>query len=130
ENGTPTPGFATKAADDLREVGFSIPPQYVGDADRFDYAQTIVRYLPGDEAKAEQVASRLTATPIVEETNYIVNADVVVIVCADWQGARTAPGPTVSLPSTTTTTTAPTTGPSSTTTTVGVVPQTPEDVSC
>jgi hypothetical protein len=89
-----------------------------------------VRYLPGDEAKAEQVASRLGATPIVEKTNYIVGADVVVVVGADWQGVRSTPGPTVSLPTnTTTTTTAPAVAPS-TTTTIGVVPQTPEDVSC
>jgi polyisoprenyl-teichoic acid--peptidoglycan teichoic acid transferase len=130
ENGTPTPGFGGKAADDLRAAGFSIPPQYVGDADRFDYMRTVVRYVRGDEAKAEQVASRLIATPIVEETNYIVNADVVVIAGADWQGVRSSPGPSVSLPTnTTTTTTAPAIAPS-TSTTVGVVPQTPEDVSC
>ena len=84
-------------------AGFSVPPEYVGDADRFDYAQTVVRYLPGDEAKAQQVASRLNATPIVEETNFIVSADVVVVVGADWQGVRSSPGPTVSLPTDTTT---------------------------
>ena len=133
ENGTPTAGFASKAADDLRGVGFSIPPQYVGDADRFDYKQTVVRYLPGNEAQAQQVASRLNATPIVETTNYIVNADVVVVVGADWQGARSSPGPTVALPGKTTTTsstTVPSAALSTTSTTVGVVPQTPEDVSC
>lgn len=130
ENGTPTPGLGGKAADALRGVSFSVPPEEVGDADRFDYARTVVRYLPGDEAKAEQVASRLGATPIVEKTNYIVGADVVVVVGADWQGVRSTPGPTVSLPTnTTTTTTAPAVAPS-TTTTIGVVPQTPEDVSC
>jgi hypothetical protein len=90
-----------------------------------------VRYLPGNEGKAEQVASRLNATPIVEKTNYIAGADVVVVVGADWQGVRSTPGPTVSLPTnTTTTTTAPVVAPSTSTTTVGVVPQTPEDVSC
>ena len=131
ENGTPTRDLGGKAADDLRGVGFSVPQQYVGDADRFDYARTVVRYLPGDEGKAEQVASRLNVTPIVEKTNYIAGADVVVVVGADWQGVRSTPGPTVSLPtSSTTTTTAPVVSPSTTTTTVGVVPQTPEDVSC
>ena len=133
ENGTPTPGLGTQAADGLAAAGFSIPPGYVVNADRFDYPNTVVRYLPGDEAKALQVASRLNPTPIVEETNYIVNADIVVIVGADWQGVRSSPDPAVSLPSTTsntTTTTAPTTTVPSTSTTIGVVPQTPEDVSC
>ncbi len=156
ENGTPTSGFGDKAAVDLRNAGFTIPPQYVGDADRFDYAQTVVRYLPGNEAKAEQVASVLTATPKLEVTNFIANADVVVVVGADWQGTRSTPGPTVPLPSTsssstsssstnsskssksskstssTTSTTSSTTVPPAptTSTTIGVVPQTPEDVSC
>jgi LCP family protein required for cell wall assembly len=132
ENGTATSGFGSKAADDLRAVGFSVPPQFVVDADRFDYPRTILRYLPGNEGKAEAVASRLNAAPIVEQTNYIVGADLVVIVGADWQGIRSTPGPTVPLPTnttTTTTTTAPVAAPS-TSTTIGVVPQTPQDVSC
>jgi len=150
ENGTSTVGFGEKAATDLRAPGFSIPPQNVVDADRFDYAQTVVRYLPGNEAKAEQVASYLNAPPVLEATDYAPNADVVVVVGADWQGVRTTPGPTVPLPTTstlppttvrgkgttttttnTTTTTVPGgTAPSVTATTLGVVPQQPEDVSC
>jgi LCP family protein required for cell wall assembly len=132
ENGTPTAGLGNKAADDLRSVGFSVPPDYVGDADRFDYPRTVVRYLPGDEGKALQVASHLNAPPIVEETKYIVSADVVVVVGADWQGARSSPGATDSLPTDTdaTSTTTTTATVPSTTTTIGVVPQTPEDVSC
>jgi LCP family protein required for cell wall assembly len=126
QNGTPVTGKAAEAADDLRNVGFSIPPQYVSNADRFDYPQTVVRYLPGNEAKAQQVASHLNATPIVEETNYIVSADVVLIVGADWQGTRSSPGPTVPLSLTTPSSTIP----ANTTTTVGVVPETPEDVNC
>src|SRR5262249_28467441 len=106
--------------------------------DRFDYAQTVVRYLPGNEAKAEQVATRLNATPKVEVTNFIANADVVVVVGADWQGARSTPGPIVPLPTTsstsstssTTSTTTTEPAPTTTSTTIGVVPQTPEDVSC
>jgi LCP family protein required for cell wall assembly len=137
QNGTPAAGKATDAAEDLRKIGFSIPPQYVGDADRFDYSQTVVRYLPGNEAKAEQVASYLAATPVLEQTSFIVSADVVVVVGADWQGTRSAPGPTVPLPessasttSTTTTTAPPSTDNTTTSTTIGVVPQTPQDVSC
>jgi LCP family protein required for cell wall assembly len=135
ENGTSTPGQGGKAASDLRAAGFRVPPQYVVDADRFDYPRTIVRYLSGNEAKAEQVASRLNATPILQQTNYIVGADLVVIVGADWQGLRSSPGPTVSLPTNTTNTTTTTTAsavalPPPTSTTIGIVPQTPQDVSC
>jgi len=154
QNGTPTAGTATRAADDLRHAGFSVPPENVGDADRFDYAQTVVRYLPGNEAKAQQVASYLVKPPVLEETNFIVGADVVVVVGPDWQGVRSQPGPPPPLPTTAPTTTAPTTtvkGRGTTTTntttttivpggsttplpttstTIGVVPETPQDVNC
>ena len=77
-------------------LGFTLPED-VGDADRFDYTQTVVRYLPGNEAKAP-VRSRATSThrPIVEQTNFIAGADVVVVSRSRTsQGSRSSPGPTV-----------------------------------
>lgn len=143
QNGTLTAGMGAIAADQLRKVGFSIPDGHIGNADRFDYAQTTIRYLPGSEARAEQVASYLVAPPVFEEVNFLIDADVSVVVGADWQGVRSSPGPTVPLPTTTTTqgrrttttTTlpggvAPSTTSSTTSTTMGVVPQTPQDVHC
>ena len=134
ENGTPTAGLGSKAADDLRGVGFSIPPEYVGDADRFDYTQTVVRYLPGDEAKAEQVASRLNATPIVEDDELHRERR-----CRRRRGRRLAGGTLVARSDGLAAHRhhhAPrarrrrASAPSPTSTTIGVVPQTPEDVSC
>jgi hypothetical protein len=132
-------------ADDLRGVGFSIPDGYTNNAERFDFAQTTIRYLPGGEAHAQLLASYLVAPPAFEKVDFLLNADVSVVVGADWQGVRSSPNPTMPLPtstteaatggrSTTTTSTtetvpgAPTT--STTTTIAGVVPETPEDVHC
>jgi hypothetical protein len=140
QNGTTTTGKASIVAGELRKIGFSIPDGYANNAERFDFAQTTIRYLPGSEAHAQQVASYLVAPPAFEEVNFLLNADVSVVVGADWQGVLSTPGPTVPLSSTapgkrtttTTTTTVPDGGPTSSTTstTLGVVPQTPEDVNC
>jgi LCP family protein required for cell wall assembly len=129
ENGTPVSGAGSNAAQQLRAAGFNAPPQDVGDADRFDYTQTVVRYLPGNEAKAELVASYLDAPPKFEQTNYIAGADVVVVVGSDWQGVRSAPGPTQPLPSASSTVPSEP-PPVRTSTTIGVVPQAPQDVTC
>jgi LytR cell envelope-related transcriptional attenuator len=143
-----TAGMGVTAADQLRKVGFSIPDGNVSNAGTFDFAQTTIRYLPGSEAHAQQVASYLESPPILEEVPYLINAEVSVVIGADWKGVRSAPGPTVPLPTTTTTTvpgrrgtttttttTTATTVPgastsSTTTTTLGVVPETPQDVRC
>jgi hypothetical protein len=127
QNGTPTSGTAGSVADELRTIGFSVPQTDVGNADRFDYSQTVIRYLPGNEAKAETLASHLNASPQLEKTNFIANADLVLVVGSDWQGTRSTPGSTVPL---STSTTSPSDAVPSTSTTIGVVPQTPEDVSC
>ena len=149
QNGTLTTGMGETAATELRKVGFGVPAGNVGNAGSFDFAQTTIRYLPGGEERAQQVASYLVANPVLEEVTFLLDADVSVVVGADWQGVRSAPGPTTPLPTTTTTTvrgrrttttttTTTTTVPggsvpplsSTTTTTAGVVPQTPEDVHC
>jgi hypothetical protein len=141
--------MAATAANQLRTLGFSIPTGFTSNAERFDFAQTTIRYLPGGEERAQHVASYLVAPPAFEQVNFLLDADVSVVVGADWQGVLTSPGPTLPLPTTTTappvtsrgqrttTTTTTTTVPgaststsSTTTTTLGVVPQTPQDVRC
>src|SRR5205823_7891495 len=79
----------------LRRDPHSFPTRRSSDLDRFDYPQTVIRYLPGGEAKAQQLASYLVAPPKIEVTNYIVSADVVLIVGADWQGTRSTPASTL-----------------------------------
>jgi LCP family protein required for cell wall assembly len=143
QNGTLTAGMGAIVADQLRQVGFSIPDVNVTNATSFDYAQTTIRYLRGSEGRAQQVASYLVVPPVIEEVSFLIDTDVTVVVGSDWQGVRSSPGPTVPLSTTTTgrrttttTTTTTTTVPggaspsSTTSTTVGVVPQTPQDVHC
>jgi len=145
QNGTPVSGMAATAADQLRKIGFSVPDGYTMNAERFDFQQTTVRYLPQGAEHARQVASYLVTPPAFEEVPFAVQSDVSVVVGADWQGVRSTPGPLPDLPTTTTstpgkgttttTTTTTTTVPgaptsSTTSTTVGVVPETPPDVRC
>ena len=147
QNGTTTADMGATVADQLRNVGFSVPEGFTSNAERFDFAQTTIRYLPGGEEHAQVVASYLVAPPVFEKVEFLLNTDVDVVVGADWQGLRTAPAPTVPLPTsttqpsgrgrtsttTTTTTTLPSPGESTTTTSTtvpGVVPQTPQDVHC
>ncbi|MEY2450005.1 MAG: hypothetical protein QOH79_3481 [Acidimicrobiaceae bacterium] len=142
QNGTLTAGMGAVAAQQLRDVGFSIPDGNISNAGSFDYAQTTIRYLPGSEARAQQVGSYLVAPPVFEEVSFLIDTDLSVVIGADWQGVRSTPGPTVPLSTTTTTTsrrstttttttTTPDAGASSTTSTsIGVVPQTPQDVHC
>ena len=145
QNGTTTTDMAATVADQLRKIGFSIPDGFTNNAERFDFAQTTIRYLPGSEAHAQLVASYLVSPPAFEQVDFLVNADVSVVVGADWKGVRESPNPTTPVPpsttettvgrgrtsTTTTTTTVPVSGGSTTSTTItGVVPQTPEDVHC
>jgi hypothetical protein len=149
QNGTATSGMGSVIADQLRQVGFSIPATNVVNADRFDYQQTTIKYLAGNEARAAELARYLVAPPLFEQVPFFANADLDLVVGADWQGVRSTAGPPVPMPTTTstpsggrttttktttTTTTMPndsgTTTSSTTSTTVGVVPLTPQDVHC
>lgn len=130
-NGTGKANQAEKVAVDLRRVGFTVPKTNTGDADRFDYQQTLVWYVPGKQAEAERLASHLASGATVEQTRLPVStADVLLIVGADYSGVL--PQPTISQPASTTTTVEiqPGTSPSTSTTVPGAVPSTPENVSC
>lgn len=127
QNGTPTSGLGEEAAEGLRALGFVVPPDNVGDAASFDVAATTVLYLPGSEERAGLVARALAADVAVEETNYIVGADVNIVVGADWPGVGEALRETAAglqpapAPASTTTTSEPAEG-LPTTTVVGEVP--------
>ena len=137
QNGTTSSGRAAEGAAGLRELGFVVPPDNVGDATSFGVERTTVLYLEGQEQRAELLARALAVDPVVEEGDYIVGADVSLLIGADWPGVGEAlraatPGliPTTSTttpPSTTSTTT-----PRSTTSTtvVGDVPEQPAGEAC
>jgi LCP family protein required for cell wall assembly len=135
QNGTPTSGRAAEAADGLRALGFVVPPDNVGDAQSFDVERTTVLYLEGDEERAALVASALGVDPVVEEGDYIVGADVNVLIGADWPGVADELRPRTPglVPTTTSTSTTSTTigrGSTTTTSVIGAVPTTPPGESC
>ncbi len=133
QNGTGTSGQATEVSEGLGSLGFDISPS-TGDAERFDFAETVVRYGPGQEATAQFVASQLEAGARLEQVADTYAADVVVVTGFDFAGVRTALVP----PSTATTTPPPSTTPAPTTTlpdlptttVAGEVPVAPEGQSC
>jgi LCP family protein required for cell wall assembly len=135
-NGSGVPGEAGETGAGLTAVGFAA--EGTAEADRFDYAATIVRYTAGGEAKAHLVARHLDPTPELEEVEGPLPADVVIITGHDLEGVRATarpPGPSTSAPPTTAATSG--TPPSSTgststtsTTVVGFVPEVPAGVGC
>jgi LCP family protein required for cell wall assembly len=135
ENGTGAAGQASAVARDFRDAGFNVPSGASGDADRFDYQQSVVRYVPGSGAAADLVARSLVNGAELQEVPLLPESDVHLVVGADYAGVLDEPRPPD--PSSTTTSTTTPFGTSSTssssttsTTVVGEVPETPEDVSC
>lgn len=118
-NGSGTSGQAGTVAEDLGGVGFTVIG--TGDAERFDFPTTVVRYTPGNEAAADLVRRYLAAGAQVEQVDGLP-APVVVVTGLDYAGVNAEPGPS-QLVTTTTTTTAPL--PGATTTTSEVIGEVP-----
>ena len=107
-NGSGTSGQADTVNDDLSGVGFTVIG--TGDAERFDFATTVVRYTPGNEASADLVRRYLVAGAQLEEVADLP-APVVVVTGLDYAGVSAEPAPS---DSTTTTSPPPPTEPSTT----------------
>ncbi len=120
-NGSGTSGQAGTVADDLSSVGFTVIS--TGDAERFDFPNTVVRYTPGNEAAADLTMRYLAAGAQLEEVAELP-APVVVVTGLDYAGVNTEPGPS-SLATTTTSTTAPPVPGASTTSTTDVIGEVP-----
>jgi LCP family protein required for cell wall assembly len=137
-NGSTTSGLAEQAAADLRALGFVVPPDNTGEANTTDLEVTTVQFLEDAEPRAALLASALAVDPLVEETDFIVGADVALLIGADWPGVAAAlraqtPGlievPATTVPSRSTTTTA--VGADTTTTSVfGEVPTATDGAGC
>ena len=138
-NGSGTSGQATEVADADAAHGFDTSPG-TGDAERFDFAHSVVRYAPGNEAIAQYVAAQIAGGADLQEVGSTYVADVIVVTGADYTGLvpELQPPPTplddgggggaVDQPSATT---IPTDDSSATTTTqLGVVPQAPPGEDC
>lgn len=123
-NGSGTSGQADTVNDDLSGVGFTVIG--TGDAERFDFATTVVRYTPGNEASADLVRRYLVAGAQLEEVADLP-APVVVVTGLDYAGVSAEPAPSDST-TTTTSTVAPDAGGTTTTSEViGEVPGPPPE---
>ncbi|MBV8161567.1 MAG: LCP family protein [Acidimicrobiia bacterium] len=96
-NGTGTKGQATAAATKLQEAGFGVAGS--GDADNFAYSSSVVRYGPGQLAKARYVASLVGGGAQVQQDPTLKDVDLVVVTGSNFTGV-TAPSAAVA-PSTT-----------------------------
>jgi polyisoprenyl-teichoic acid--peptidoglycan teichoic acid transferase len=130
-NGTGRTGHAGEIGDALEAVGFTTVG--VGEAERFGFDQTVVRYVAGSEAAADLVARHLDPTAVLELVDGALGADVVVVTGLDLQGVIDEPAPSTT-PTTPTTqvpgSTSSTAATPTTTTVIGEVPTPPEGVSC
>jgi LCP family protein required for cell wall assembly len=128
QNGSGTTGAAAVAAQDFEELGVIVAG--TGDADRFDYQRTLIRYTDGHQAEAEYVAQQIEGDVDLEPVEEIFGADVSVVLGAEFGGIvdeaqGTPPAPTADPgidPGVTDTTTS--------TTIQGEVPEAPPEVEC
>ena len=88
-NGTGETGVAGDTSARLAEAGFA--PAGSGDAQRFTYARTEIRYEPRARAKAELVARYLKGVGRLVADPGLRNLDVVVIAGADFKGVAPRP---------------------------------------
>jgi polyisoprenyl-teichoic acid--peptidoglycan teichoic acid transferase len=134
-NGTGVAGAASAAATELGTVGFTVPPEAVGDAEAVGLARTVVRFEPGFEASADLVERHLAGGADLEPVADLDAGPIVVVVGDDWAGVLTTPRPPVAAEP------APAAGASpapseqeqpaaATTTLVGAVPAVPPGVEC
>jgi LCP family protein required for cell wall assembly len=119
-NGTGTPGQAGDAAADLGAAGFGT--EGLGDADRFGYGNTEIRYGAGAQPKAALLARYLGGVGKLVSDSTVRGADVVLVTGGDWKGVTPPAGSAneAAAPASTSTTAAPTTTTPPTTTGKGV----------
>jgi LCP family protein required for cell wall assembly len=133
-NGSGITGHARETSEGLVAAGFATVG--VGEADRFDVSESIVRYSAGSEAKADLVARYLDPGARLELVEGPLDADVVVVTGTLLTEVRDEPRPPGPSTTASTATTVPTssstssTSSTTSTTVVGYVPQTPPGVDC
>ena len=89
-NGYGADGAASGAKVDLQEAGFSVAGS--GDADRFTYRQTEIRYLEGKRGAAELVKSWIVGPAVLKQAGTTGTADATLVLGADWRGVKATPG--------------------------------------
>ena len=88
-NGTGETGVAGDTSARLAEAGFN--PAGSGDAERFTYTRTEIRYEPRSRAKAELVARHLKGVGRLVADPGLRNLDVVIIAGTDFKGVAPRP---------------------------------------
>jgi LCP family protein required for cell wall assembly len=131
-NGSGVTGQAGATGTAFGAAGFAMAG--TGEAERFDFADTVVRYTAGNEAKADLVARYLDPAPVLELVEGPLDADVVVVTGLRQAGVLGQPRPPGPSTTASTSSTVPTSSPppSSTTSTsvVGIVPEVPPGADC
>ena len=133
ENGSGVVGLAAQVADELRAIGFVVPPDGATDAETTDVATTTLQFTGGSEDRADLVRRALEADPALDPAGAHSGAHVVITIGADWSGVGDELRAPAAVDPAATTTTAPgvtTTAPAPTTTSSmppGVVPGEPPD---
>jgi LCP family protein required for cell wall assembly len=85
-NGTTEAALGEEVAAELRALDFVLPPDAVADATSFDIAETTVLYRDGAEDRAALLGRALAVEPVLDEGEFILGADVVLVIGADWAG--------------------------------------------
>jgi len=89
-NGTGSAGQAGDAATELGTAGFA--PGGLGDADRFGYTRTEIRYAPGAQPKAALLARYLGGVGSLVADASIRGTDLVLVTGSDWKGVTPPAG--------------------------------------
>jgi len=100
-NGAGTAGLAARVAAEARQAGFVVTA--TGNAGSFTYTQAVIHYAPGQLAKAQALEAQVVGGALLRADPSLTGADVALVVGAQWQGLKGAPGPGASSATTTTT---------------------------
>ena len=89
-NGTGTGGQAGTSAQALQKAIFGVAA--TGDADRFDYKRTVIRYGRGQLPKAQLLQAYVDGATDMVEDGALRGGDLVLVTGAGFKGVRDAPG--------------------------------------
>ena len=89
-NGTGTGGQAGTTAQALQKANFGVAA--TGDADRFDYKRTVIRYSRGQLPKAQLLQAYVDGATEMVEDGALRGGDLVLVTGAGFKGVRDAPG--------------------------------------
>ena len=90
-NGNGTEGIAAQVGTELSGVGFNVADK--GDADRYTYSTTVVRYARAQQAKAQLLQRYLQAGATLREDDTLRTVDLALIIGSDYAGVRSQPAP-------------------------------------